>query len=106
MTFHHRPYNCNKDLSLSGSQEKLEIKKDKKGMVYVQGSIVKSARNAKELFALFEEGSTNRHTASTSRSSVDILLFLPNFSTIAKVGVHFFLTINSCEEAVSPFIVV
>lgn len=47
-------------------QEKMDIKKDKKGMVYVQGAIVKQANNAKELYALFEEGSKNRHTASTS----------------------------------------
>ena len=50
-------------------QDKLEIKKDKKGMVFIQGSEVKSARNSKELFALFEEGSKTRHTASTSRFS-------------------------------------
>ena len=47
-------------------QDKLEIKKDKKGMVYIQGSEIKPARNAKELFGLFEEGSKIRHTASTS----------------------------------------
>ena len=29
--------------------------------------MVKDAKNAKELFALFEEGSINRHTASTSK---------------------------------------
>ena len=49
------------------SQDKLEIKKDKKGMVHVQGSVVKPAHNSKELFALFEEGSANRHTAATSK---------------------------------------
>lgn len=47
-------------------QDKLEIKKDKKGLVYVQGAALKEASNAKELNALFEEGSKNRHTASTS----------------------------------------
>ena len=35
--------------------------------MYIQGAVVKDARNAKELFALFEEGSINRHTASTSK---------------------------------------
>jgi hypothetical protein len=44
----------------------MDIKKDKKGLVYVQGAVIKEATNAKELFALFEEGSRNRHTASTS----------------------------------------
>ena len=47
-------------------QEKLDIKKDKKGMVFVQGAEIKPARNAKELMGLFEEGSKNRHVASTS----------------------------------------
>ena len=35
-------------------------------MVFVQGAEVKSARNAKELMALFEEGSKGRHVASHS----------------------------------------
>ena len=48
-------------------KDKLEIKKDKKGMVYIQGAVIKDAKNSKELFALFEEGSINRHTASTSK---------------------------------------
>ena len=45
----------------------MEIKKDKKGLVFIQGAVVKDASNAKELNALFEEGSKNRHTASTSK---------------------------------------
>ncbi|KAK3604681.1 hypothetical protein CHS0354_009292 [Potamilus streckersoni] len=49
--------------------EKLEIKKDKKGMVYVQGSVIKDASNSKELYALFDEGSKNRHTASTKMNA-------------------------------------
>lgn len=36
-------------------------------MVFVQGAEVKAARNSKELFALFEEGSKTRHTASTCK---------------------------------------
>lgn len=47
-------------------QSHLEIKKDKKGMVFVQGAEVKPARNSKELSGLFEEGSKMRHVASTS----------------------------------------
>ena len=38
-------------------------------MVVVMGSEVKEARNAKELFALFDQGTQNRHTASTSEFS-------------------------------------
>ena len=41
-------------------------------MVFIQGSVVKKAKNSKELFALFEEGSTNRHVASTSKCHVPI----------------------------------
>ena len=54
---------------LSVLQERMDIKKDKKGLVFVQGSVVKEAQNSKELFALFEEGSKNRHTASTSKTT-------------------------------------
>ncbi|XP_076443264.1 uncharacterized protein LOC143281879 [Babylonia areolata] len=50
-------------------EDKLDIKKDKKGMVFVQGSAVKAATNAKELYALFEEGSKNRHVASTKMNA-------------------------------------
>ncbi|XP_067665807.1 uncharacterized protein [Haliotis asinina] len=49
--------------------DKLDIKKDKKGMVFVQGAVVKEASNTKELFALFEEGSKNRHVASTKMNA-------------------------------------
>ena len=38
-------------------------------MVFVQGAAIKHASNAKELNALFEEGSKNRHVASTSQCS-------------------------------------
>ncbi|KAK7484015.1 hypothetical protein BaRGS_00024750, partial [Batillaria attramentaria] len=53
----------------SYDEDKLDIKKDKKGMVFVHGAVVKSAKNAKELNALFEEGSKNRHTASTKMNA-------------------------------------
>ena len=45
---------------------KLDIKKDKKGMVFINGSVIQEAGNSKELYGLFEEGSSNRHVASTS----------------------------------------
>ncbi|KAL8610796.1 hypothetical protein ACOMHN_016779 [Nucella lapillus] len=50
-------------------EDKLDIKKDKKGMVFVQGAVVKEATNSKELFALFEEGSKNRHVACTKMNA-------------------------------------
>ncbi|PVD19886.1 hypothetical protein C0Q70_20379 [Pomacea canaliculata] len=53
----------------SYEEDKLEIKKDKKGMVFIQGAAIKAASNAKELLSLFEEGSKNRHTASTKMNS-------------------------------------
>lgn len=53
----------------STEDDKLEIKRDKKGMVFIQGAEVKSAHNGKELMALFEMGSKNRHVASTKMNS-------------------------------------
>ncbi|KAK6179033.1 hypothetical protein SNE40_011481 [Patella caerulea] len=50
-------------------EDRLDIKKDKKGMVFIQGAVVKEANNDKELFALFEEGSKNRHVASTKMNA-------------------------------------
>ncbi|XP_013381307.1 nuclear mitotic apparatus protein 1 [Lingula anatina] len=53
----------------SEADVKMEIKKDKKGMVFVQGAEVKDAHNAKELMALFDAGSKSRHVASTSMNA-------------------------------------
>jgi hypothetical protein len=40
-------------------------------------SFTKEAHNAKELYALFDEGSKNRHTASTSMYQyIDLLLYI------------------------------
>ena len=52
---------------------KLDIKKDKKGLVYIQGSVVRDASSADELYSHFEFGSQNRHTASTSKSLIYIV---------------------------------
>lgn len=46
--------------------KRIEIKKDKKGLVFAQGAEAKEATSAGELFALFELGSANRHIAATS----------------------------------------
>jgi hypothetical protein len=48
---------------------KLDIKKDKKGMVFVSGCVTKEASSAQQLFELFELGSQNRHTASTKMNA-------------------------------------
>ncbi|CAG2223935.1 Kinesin heavy chain,Kinesin-like protein KIN-14Q,Kinesin-like protein KIN-14S,Kinesin-like protein KIF17,Kinesin-like protein KIN-14E,Kinesin-like protein KIN-14D,Kinesin-II 85 kDa subunit,Kinesin-like protein KIN-14F,Carboxy-terminal kinesin 2,Kinesin-like protein KIN-14H,Kinesin-like protein KIN-14A,Kinesin-1 heavy chain,Kinesin-like protein 3,Kinesin-like protein KIF13B,Kinesin-like protein KIN-14L,Kinesin-related protein 7,Kinesin-like protein KIN-14R,Kinesin-like protein KIN-14I,Kinesin-like protein K len=64
------------------SDDKMDIKVDKKGLVWVKGAVIKEAHNSKELFALFQEGSEHRHTASTkmndesSRSHLIISLVL------------------------------
>ncbi|XP_041465181.1 myosin-10-like [Lytechinus variegatus] len=52
-----------------GEPPKLDIKKDKKGMVYINGSVIQEAGNSKELYGLFEEGSANRHVASTKMNA-------------------------------------
>ncbi|XP_062575778.1 myosin-11-like isoform X1 [Saccostrea cucullata] len=53
----------------TSDDDRMDIKKDKKGLVYVQGAVIKEATNAKELFGLFEEGSKNRHVASTKMNA-------------------------------------
>lgn len=49
-------------------QDKMDIKKDKAGLVFVKGAVVKQAKSEAELQTLFDEGSKNRHVASTSMS--------------------------------------
>ena len=44
----------------------MDIKKDQAGLVFVKGSTVKEAATEEALASLFDEGSKNRHTASTS----------------------------------------
>ncbi|MCJ8746708.1 hypothetical protein PDJAM_G00144770 [Pangasius djambal] len=62
--------------------KRIEIKKDKKGLVFSQGAEAKEATSAGELFALFELGSANRHIAATkmniesSRSHLIISIML------------------------------
>merc|ERR1719277_581886 len=53
----------------TSDEDKMEIKKDKKGLVFVNGAIVKTAKDSKELNTLFEQGSSNRHVASTKMNS-------------------------------------
>nr|KAG5697355.1 hypothetical protein BaRGS_004081 [Batillaria attramentaria] len=60
----------------SYDEDKLDIKKDKKGMVFVHGAVVKSAKNAKELNALFEE----EMNAESSRSHLVIGIVMESTS--------------------------
>lgn len=48
---------------------KLDIKKDKKGLVFVQGSVMMEAATKDELWSIFESGSENRHVASTKMNA-------------------------------------
>ncbi|KTG44547.1 hypothetical protein cypCar_00006709, partial [Cyprinus carpio] len=45
--------------------KRIEIKRDRKGLVFVQGAETKEAASSGELFALFEQGCANRHIAAT-----------------------------------------
>ncbi|XP_064618815.1 myosin-9-like isoform X3 [Lineus longissimus] len=49
----------------SHADDRFDIKKDKKGMVFILGAEVKQVSSAKELYTVFDEGSKNRHVAST-----------------------------------------
>lgn len=44
----------------------MDIKKDKAGLVFVKGALVKDADSVESLQKLFDDGSKNRHVASTS----------------------------------------
>lgn len=57
------------DLFATNKDAKLDIKKDKKGMVIVQGAVVHQAGNAVELMSLFEKGSSTRHISSTKMNA-------------------------------------
>ncbi|XP_057176336.1 uncharacterized protein si:dkey-96l17.6 isoform X1 [Triplophysa rosa] len=45
--------------------KRIEIKRDRKGLMFAQGAETKEATSASELFALFEQGCANRHIAAT-----------------------------------------
>lgn len=57
------------DLFVSPSEafsKRIEIKRDRKGLMFAHGAETKEATSAGELFALFEQGCANRHIAATS----------------------------------------
>lgn len=59
------------DLLAAAGKEpvKLDIKKDKKGLVFVQGSVMIEAPTKDELWSIFEKGSENRHVSSTKMNA-------------------------------------
>lgn len=69
-------------------QVKLEIKKDKRGIVWVQGSRVAVVQNAGQLSELFRRGLQARHTGSTrmnDRSSRSHLIVAINIIVILRL---------------------
>ncbi|XP_060895028.1 uncharacterized protein LOC132974770 [Labrus mixtus] len=53
-----------------GQARRVEIKRNKKGVVFAQGAETKEASSAQELYALFQQACANRHISATSESSV------------------------------------
>lgn len=49
---------------------RVEIKRNRKGVVFAQGAETKEASSAQELYALFLQACANRHISATSESSV------------------------------------
>ncbi|KAA0716970.1 Kinesin-like protein klp-20 [Triplophysa tibetana] len=45
--------------------KRIELKRDRKGLMFAQGAETKEATSASELFVLFEQGCANRHIAAT-----------------------------------------
>ena len=71
-------------------EQKLEIKKDKKGTVFVKNATIVAVHTAQELLKLFDSANSNRKTASTkmnaasSRSHLVFSLILENTNLATK----------------------
>ena len=67
---------------------KLEIKKDKRGIVWVQGTRLAKMANVEMLMDLFHQGLQSRHTGSTrmnSRSSRSHLIVGINIESVSRL---------------------
>lgn len=53
-----------------GQVRRVEIKRNRKGVVFAQGAETKEASSAQELYALFQQACANRHISATSESSI------------------------------------
>lgn len=53
-----------------GQAKRVEIKRNRKGVVFAQGAETKEASSAQELYALFQQACANRHISATSEFSV------------------------------------
>jgi len=49
---------------------RVEIKRNRKGVVFAQGAETKEASSAQELYALFQQACANRHISATSEFSI------------------------------------
>lgn len=49
---------------------RVEIKRNRKGVVFAQGAEKKDVSNARELYALFKQACANRHISATSEFSL------------------------------------
>lgn len=52
-----------------GQARRVEIKRNRKGVVFAQGAETKEASSAQELYALFQQACANRHISATSELS-------------------------------------
>eukprot|EP00794_Sanderia_malayensis_P009619 gene9619-10602_t len=57
------------DLFGTNKDAKLDIHKDKKGMVVVPGAVVHEINSSDQLMQMFEKGSSTRHTSSTKMNA-------------------------------------
>lgn len=53
-----------------GQARRVEIKRNRKGVVFAQGAKTMEASSAQELYALFQQACANQHIAATSEFSV------------------------------------
>lgn len=53
-----------------GQARRVEIKRNRKGVVFAQGAETKEASSAQELYALFQQACANRHISATSEFTV------------------------------------
>lgn len=53
-----------------GPTRRVEIKRNRKGVVFAQGAETKEASSAQELYALFQQACANRHISATSECPI------------------------------------
>lgn len=53
-----------------GQARRVEIKRNRKGVMFAQGAETKEASSAQELYTLFQQACANRHISATSEFSI------------------------------------